>query len=117
MRAYEIMVIVDAQLDDQEIGAVIDRGAQQIEAAGGRIAKLDRWGRRRLAYEINHKSEGYYAVYEVIGGHSAIEGVDRSFRLADEVIRHKVLRLPDTEAARRGLFEEAPATAGEAESE
>jgi len=117
VRAYEIMVILDSQLEDQQIGAVIDRGVQQIEGAGGRVAKLDRWGRRRLAYEINHKSEGYYAVMEVVGEHSAIDGVDRSFRLADEVIRHKVLRLPDSEAVRRGLFDGKPAAEGESESE
>lgn len=117
MRAYELMVIIDASLDDQSIGAVVDGGIQQIESAGGRVANVDRWGRRRLAYEINHKSEGYYAVLQVVGEYSALEGLDRSFRLADEVIRHKIIRLPEDEARRRGLLAEGAAVGGDEQSE
>ena len=107
MRPYELMIIVDAALDDQAIQGQVDRVRQHIEGRGGRIAKTDRWGRRRLAYEINHKSEGYYIVFELL-----VEGVDeldRSLRLADEVVRHKFIRLPDREAARRGLVDTTPA--------
>ncbi len=117
MRAYELMVIVDPDVEDQTIGGIIDGAARQIEQAGGRVANLDRWGRRRLAYEINHKSEGYYAVFEIVAEPSALEGVDRSFHLADEVIRHKIIRLPDHEALRRGLLGGAAVPAAGAESE
>jgi small subunit ribosomal protein S6 len=117
MRAYELMVIIDPSLDDQAIGAVVDNGIQQIQNAGGRIAGVDRWGRRRLAYEINRKTEGYYAVLQVVGESSALEGLDRSFHLADEVMRHKIIRLPDDEARRRGLLGDGQAAGGDEQSE
>ena len=109
MRPYELMIIFDAELEDQAIQDQVDRVRSHIEGRGGRIAKTDRWGRRRLAYEINHKSEGFYIVFELLveGG---VDDLDRSLRLADEVVRHKFIRLPDREAARRGLIQEsAPA--------
>ena len=106
MRAYELMVIIDAELDDEVIDATVKRIAEQIGQRGGTVRKEDRWGRRRFAYEINHKHEGYYVVYEFVGG-SDLDQFERALRLADETIRHKIVRLPDAEAARRGLAEQA----------
>jgi small subunit ribosomal protein S6 len=106
MRAYELMVIIDAELDDEVIDATVKRIADQIGQRGGTVKKEDRWGRRRFAYEINHKHEGYYVVYEFVGG-SELDQFERALRLADETIRHKIVRLPDAEAARRGLLERA----------
>ena len=106
MRAYELMVIVDAELDDDVIDAQVKRVAELIKQRGGEIKAEDRWGRRRFAYEINHKLEGYYVVYEFVGG-SDLDQIERALRLADEIVRHKLFRLPDREATRRGLI--APA--------
>jgi len=106
MRAYELMVIVDAELDDEVIDAQVKRVAELVTQRGGDIKNEDRWGRRRFAYEINHKTEGYYVVYEFVGG-SELAQLERALRLADEIVRHKLFRLPDREAARRGYL--APA--------
>jgi small subunit ribosomal protein S6 len=106
MRAYELMVIVDAELDDEVIDATVKRIASQIGHRGATVKKEDRWGRRRFAYEINHKHEGYYVVWEFVGG-SDLDQLERALRLADETVRHKVVRLPDDEASRRGLVETA----------
>ncbi len=106
MRAYELMVIVDAELDDEVIDAQVTRVAELIKQRGGEIKAEDRWGRRRFAYEINHKLEGYYVVYEFVGG-SELNQIERALRLADEIVRHKLFRLPDREAARRGLIASA----------
>jgi small subunit ribosomal protein S6 len=106
MRAYELMVIIDAELDDDVIDAQVTRVADLVGQRGGEVKSQDRWGRRRFAYEINHKLEGYYVVYEFVGG-SDLDQLERALRLADEIVRHKVLRLPDGEAARRGLLEPA----------
>ena len=70
------------------------------------VKREERWGRRRFAYEINHKLEGYYVLFEFVGG-SELDQLERALRLADETVRHKVVRLPDAEAARRGLLEQA----------
>jgi len=105
-RAYELMVIIDAELDDEVIDATIKRIAGLLDQRGASVKSEDRWGRRRFAYEINHKVEGYYVVFEFVGG-SDLDTLERALRLADETIRHKVVRLPDHEAARRGLVEQA----------
>jgi small subunit ribosomal protein S6 len=105
-RAYELMVIIDAELDDEVIDATIKRVAGLLDQRGASVKSEDRWGRRRFAYEINHKLEGYYVVYEFVGG-SDLDTLERALRLADETVRHKVVRLPDHEAARRGLVEQA----------
>jgi len=106
MRAYELMIIVDAELDDEVIEAQVKRVAELVNQRGGDIKAEDRWGRRRFAYEINHKTEGYYVVYQFVGG-SELAQLERALRLADEIVRHKLFRLPDREAARRGLLEPA----------
>jgi small subunit ribosomal protein S6 len=113
MRAYEVMVIVDAGLDDGEINQIIEGGVALVQNQGGTVANIDRWGRRRFAYEIDHKTEGYYAVLEIVAEHTALDALGRSFRLSDGVVRHKIIRLPDDEAARRGLAGD-PAGAGTA---
>jgi len=105
MRAYELMVIIDAELDDEVIDATVKRIAEQIGQRGGTVRKEDRWGRRRFAYEINHKAEGYYAVFNLVAEPGALDDFERSLRLADDVVRHKLIRLPDAEAARRGLVD------------
>ena len=73
------------------------------------------WGRRRFAYQIDHRWEGFYVVLEVVTEANDLASTDRILRLADrsDVVRHKIMRLPDDEAARRGLIGEAvPAEAG-----
>jgi small subunit ribosomal protein S6 len=111
MRAYELMIIFDADVEDSGVQDALKRVGQQVEAGGGSIAKTDLWGRRRFAYEINHKFEGIYVVLELVTEAPNLEDVERALRLADEVVRHKLMRLPDKEAARRGLMGEAPAPA------
>ena len=106
MRAYELMVIVDAELDDEVIDAQVTHVAELVKQRGGEMKAEDRWGRRRFAYEINHKLEGYYVVYEFVGG-SDLNQLERALRLADEIVRHKLFRLPDREATRRGWLASA----------
>lgn len=108
IRAYELMVIFDGDTEDDAVNRLLDQARQQVESGGGRVAKTDRWGRRRFAYQINHKWEGIYVVLEIVTEASNLHDVERSLRLADEVVRHKLIRLPEDEAARRGLLEAAP---------
>lgn len=114
MRAYELMVIFDSGLEDLAIDDQVKSVTDQIGTRGATVASTDRWGRRRFAYEIDHKTEGYYVVWELTADGADLEGLERSLRLADEVVRHKLVRLPDHEAARRGLVGEQaqPASAG-----
>jgi len=103
MRAYELMVIFDGATDESDVERILQQGGGLITAGGGRVAKTDRWGRRRFAYEINHKWEGIYVVLEIVTEATNLDELERQLRIADEVVRHKVIRLPDREAAKRKL--------------
>jgi small subunit ribosomal protein S6 len=98
------MIIVDADADDAANTAVIDKVTELVEAGDGLVPTVDKWGRRKFAYEINHKSEGVYTVLEISTEAANLDDVDRFLRLADDVVRHKLIRLPDSEAVKRGLL-------------
>lgn len=103
-RAYELMVIIDGDLEDTPARAWIKSITDSIAAAGGAVhGKPDWWGRRQFAYPINKKEYGYYVVFELIATGGALDELERSFRIADDIVRHKLIRLPDAEAARRGM--------------
>jgi small subunit ribosomal protein S6 len=113
MRAYELMIILSSELEESAVQGVINQVTELVEGRDGKVATTDKWGVRRFAYEIDHKTEGFYVVLEITTEASDLDDVDRFLRLADDIIRHKIIRLPDKEAAKRGLFGEAtPASAG-----
>jgi len=104
MRAYELMVIVDGDVDDPKAQSWIKVVTDAIEAAGGSLhGRPDWWGKRQFAYPINRKDTGYYLVVEAVCPAGSLADLERTLRLADEVVRHKLIRLPDAEAARRGM--------------
>lgn len=96
MRAYEVMVIVDADLEEETIRASVEKWLKLIESHGAVRGYIDFWGKRRLAYEINKKADGYYVVIQAKSEPPAMAELHRVLSLADEVIRHKVLRIPES---------------------
>lgn len=104
MRAYELMIILHAGVDESDVGARIEQVAENVVAQDGEVKSEDRWGKRRFAYEINHQDEGYYVVLEFVTEAREMGSLERLLQLADDVVRHKLIRLPDHEAARRGLL-------------
>lgn len=104
MRAYELMVIVDGDVDDPQAQTWVKSIADEITNAGGSIhGKPDWWGKRPFAYQIDHKDAGYYLVIECLAEGGALDELERHLRLADDIVRHKLIRLPDAEAERRGM--------------
>ena len=104
MRAYELMVIVDGDVDDPKAPTDVKMVTDGISAAGGSVhGKPDWWGKRAFAYPINKKDSGYYLVVECVAAGGALDELERQLRLADEVVRHKLIRLPEAEAERRGM--------------
>jgi small subunit ribosomal protein S6 len=91
VRNYEIMLILPAEADDQAVSGVIDRIKGVIGADGGDVTKVDQWGRRRLAFEIDKQSEGFYVVAEMNADPPSIKELDRVLSLADDVVRFKVV--------------------------
>jgi small subunit ribosomal protein S6 len=112
MRPYEVMIILDAGLEEDAIRASLDRATQIIRSNGGNPGRVDRWGKRRFAYELKHRWEGYYVLLEATAEPAAMAELDRALHLADEVVRHKVIRLPERVAGRAAR----PASGGSPEA-
>ncbi|MEY2960023.1 MAG: ribosomal protein [Actinomycetota bacterium] len=103
-RAYELMVIIDGDVDDPKAQSYVKMVTEEVVKAGGAIhGKPDWWGKRAFAYPIDKKESGYYLVVECLADGGALDELERQLRLADDVVRHKLIRLPEREAARRGM--------------
>lgn len=100
MRPYEVMVIFDAGLEEEALRTVVDRVTAVVQAGGGVPREVVHWGRRRLAYELAHRWDGYYVVFEITAEPPVVAEIDRMLSLADEAIRHKIVRLPEHLAGR-----------------
>ena len=94
MRRYELMVILDPDLEERTIAPSLDQFLGVVRQGGGSVEKVDVWGRRRLSYEINHKVEGIYAILDVTAEPATVKELDRQLNLNEAVLRTKVLR-PD----------------------
>lgn len=102
MRPYEVMVIFDTGVEPSAIQAVLDRALDTVRTTGGTAGAVDRWGRRSFAYEVQHKREGYYVLVDFAGDVQTVDDLDRLLSLADEVLRHKIIRLPEKAIKRSG---------------
>lgn len=94
MRKYEVVVIIDPDVDDRQVNGLLDKPLAGLTKAGGTVDNIDVWGRRRLAYEIQKKSEGIYAVINVTAEPAVVKELDRQFTLNEQILRTKVIR-PD----------------------
>ncbi|AHH22282.1 30S ribosomal protein S6 [Nocardia nova] len=92
MRQYEVMVILDPNLDERTVGPNLDKMLSVVSQQGGKIDKVDLWGRRRLAYEIEKRNEGIYAVVDLTAEPDTVSELDRQLGLNESVLRTKVLR-------------------------
>ena len=101
MRHYEAVIIYDVAVEPQAIQASLDKALDTMRANEGVPGAIDRWGRRAFAYEVNHKREGYYVIVSFTGEPATVAELDRFLGLADEVIRHKLIRIPDKVIAAR----------------
>ena len=100
MRPYETMIIFDVALEESVLTGVLNQGLDILRAGGGNVGTVDRWGKRTLAYELRHKREGYYVLVEFTSDPKAAAELDRFFSLADEVLRHKIMRVPAKQVGR-----------------
>ena len=92
MRRYEVMVILDPDLEEKTVAPSLDTFLNVIKADGGSVNQVDVWGRRRLAYEINHKTDGIYAVLDIEATVAGVAELDRQLGLNEAVMRTKVMR-------------------------
>ena len=99
MHLYELMVILDPSVDERTVAPSLDKFLNVIRNGGGTVDNVDIWGRRRLAYEINKKTEGIYAVVNLKAASADVVELDRQLRLSEAVMRTKVLRADEAVVA------------------
>jgi small subunit ribosomal protein S6 len=92
MRRYEMMIILDPSLEEQTVQPSLDQFLTVVKAGGGSVDKVDVWGRRRLAYEIDKKPDGIYAVIDMVAEPDTVRELDRQLGLNEAVLRTKILR-------------------------
>ena len=92
MNKYELCVVVNAKLEEEERTAVIDKCKAYIERFGGTITDVDDWGKKKLAYEINHEKEGFYSFIHFDAEPTAPAEIENRVRILDNVIRFLCVR-------------------------
>ena len=92
MRQYEIMIILDPEIEERTVAPSLDKYLSVVKSDGGTVDKVDIWGRRRLAYDIQKKSEGIYAVVDFTATPATAKELDRQLGLNEVVLRTKVMR-------------------------
>lgn len=92
MRHYEMMIILEPNLDERTVSASMDKFLDVIRKDGGKVNNLDISGKRRFAYEINNLTEGIYVVVDMTANPAATQELDRQLNLNESVIRTKVIR-------------------------
>lgn len=92
MRNYELAYIADPDLDEQSLANLQDKIAGWIEAEGGKVLKVDRWGRRRLAYQINKKHDGFYVFIKTEAPPTAGKVLEQNLKISEEVMRFMLIQ-------------------------
>jgi len=95
VRPYEVMIIFDVDLEEADIREKVEHVLETVKGRGGVPGAVEYWGRRTFAYELKHRSEGYYVLVEATAEPEALAEVHRQLALEDAVLRHKVIRQPD----------------------
>lgn len=95
MRKYEVMILIDQDVDERQVPTIVDKHLEVITKGDGTIDNIDIWGRRRLAYDINKKSEALYAVVQLTAAPAVVNELDRLLGIDETIVRTKVLRIED----------------------
>lgn len=92
MRKYETMFIINPDMSEEEVGTIIDKVKNIIEDSSGKVEKVDLWGKKKLAYEINKKNEGHFVLINFTSNENLPKELDRNFRIMDVIIRHIIVK-------------------------
>ncbi|MAF72529.1 MAG: 30S ribosomal protein S6 [Actinomycetota bacterium] len=99
MRHYEVMIILDPDLEEKTIQPSLEAFLNVVRGDGGTVNNVDIWGRRRMAYEINHKTEGIYVVLDLTTTPESVAELDRQLNLNEAIVRTKITRPVVSKAA------------------
>ncbi len=92
MKRYEVIAIVKSDLAEDDLTAIIERSQTIITDRKGVIAKVDKWGKRRLAYEINKQKDGYYFLIDFAGNGPIVAEIERNFKIDDRILKFMTVK-------------------------
>ncbi|HBT48070.1 MAG TPA: 30S ribosomal protein S6 [Peptococcaceae bacterium] len=95
MRSYEALFVIRPDLDAEQTQAVVDKFTKLITDNGAEVLQVDKWGKKRLAYEVRKFREGFYVLLQFKGPSSVAQELERVFKITDEVIRYLITRLDE----------------------
>jgi small subunit ribosomal protein S6 len=101
MRPYEVMLILEGTADENTVSSNVTKITDLVAAGKGNVGQVSKWGRRRFAYELKHRWEGNYSLIEFNAEPQTVAEIDRMLLLSDDVVRHKIVRLPENVAGRK----------------
>ena len=101
MRPYEVMLILEGTADENTVQSNVTKITELVTGQKGNVGQISKWGRRRFAYELKHRWEGNYTLLEFTAETQTVADLDRMLLLSDEVVRHKIIRLPESVAGRK----------------
>jgi small subunit ribosomal protein S6 len=102
-RPYEVVLIIDSGIDEEAIQATIDKSVDLVKNQGGLVGRVDKWGRKRFAYELKNRWEGYYALVEIDAEPVVVAELDRVLSITDEILRYKILRTPEASSKKSAV--------------
>jgi small subunit ribosomal protein S6 len=108
LKRYEVIVIVKSDLTEEDLSAIMDRSSNIITERKGVIAKAEKWGKRRLAYEINKQKDGFYVFIDYAGDGSIVTEMERNFKIDDRVLKFMTVT-KEGAVTREGMDEEVAA--------
>ena len=111
MREYELVIVVSPEGGEEDFPATVDRVHGLIKERGGEVKNVDRWGRRRLAYPLDRFTEGYYSITQFTLDPQDVRGLESGIEVADDVLRHLVVRMDEPIVVRPELDPDAPVQA------
>lgn len=105
------MLIVIPELDEDQVESTLSRFRTVIERTNGEVTETNHWGRRKLAYEIDNRTDGFYSIMNFTAGERTLVELKRILRVSDDVLRHMVVKLPPGYAEASQESEESVETA------
>ena len=97
MNKYEVLYIIDAGLNEEETAAQVEKFSKVVTDNGGEVENVNEWGKRRLAYAIDYKTEGYYVLMDFKSSPEFPTELERNFRISEQIMRYMVVRKDDEE--------------------
>jgi len=98
LKAYEVVVILDPALTEEEVEGQISEINDMILNGNGKVNEIQRWGKKRLAYEVKKRREGYYILFRVTAEPKAISSLERSFKISEKVLKYMAVRFEEGQA-------------------